>query len=245
MKIETLNIWGGQIHQPLIEHIKKQGQEVDIFCFQEVLDGNKGNRPIFANAISDIFAQFSDILPNHQGYFAPSQNNEEGLALFSHRTTPLIKVDDLFVYRWRDAMQDNDARTLGRNMQYVQFLYNGKQVTVANLHGLWNGQGKTDTPDRTGQSRKAKTFLNNQKGVKILCGDFNLLPNTQSLAILEEGMRNLVKEYNITSTRSSYYEKPDKFADYILVSPEITVVDFSVLQDQISDHLPLVLEFNI
>ena len=52
-----------------------------------------------------------------------------------------------------------------------------------------------------------------------------------------------MKETGVTSTRSHYYTKPEKFADYILVSPDITVVDFNVLPDVISDHLPLVLEF--
>jgi endonuclease/exonuclease/phosphatase family metal-dependent hydrolase len=80
-------------------------------------------------------------------------------------------------------------------------------------------------------------------GAKILCGDFNLLPDTDSLAILEQGMRNLVKEYRVTSTRSQFYEKPDRFADYILVSPEVIVEDFQVLDEAVSDHLPLLLEF--
>jgi endonuclease/exonuclease/phosphatase family metal-dependent hydrolase len=78
---------------------------------------------------------------------------------------------------------------------------------------------------------------------RILCGDFNLLPNTDSLTILEQGMRNLIKEYPVTSTRSRFYEKPDKFADYILVSPEVVVEDFQVLDEAVSDHLPLLLEF--
>ena len=77
-----------------------------------------------------------------------------------------------------------------------------------------------------------------------MCGDFNLLPNTQSLAILEEGMRNLIKEFGITSTRSELYTKSEKYADYILTSPDIAVHDFKVFSDTISDHLPLMVEFS-
>ena len=36
-----------------------------------------------------------------------------------------------------------------------------------------------------------------------------LLPFPYLLAILEEGMRNLVKETGVTSTRSHYYTKPE------------------------------------
>jgi endonuclease/exonuclease/phosphatase family metal-dependent hydrolase len=114
---------------------------------------------------------------------------------------------------------------------------------VVNLHGLWNGKGKTDCPERIEQSQKVKAFLETVSGAKILCGDFNLLPHTQSLALLEQDMRNLVKAYRITSTRSQFYERPDRFADYVLTSPEVQVKHFCVLDENVSDHLPLLLTF--
>ena len=78
----------------------------------------------------------------------------------------------------------------------------------------------------------------------VMCGDFNLLPNTQSIKKLEDfGLRNLIKENNITSTRTSFYTKTEKFADYALLSDEIDIKDFKVLPDEVSDHSPLYLEF--
>ena len=56
-------------------------------------------------------------------------------------------------------------------------------------------------------------------------------------------MRNLVKEYEITSTRTSFYKKSeDKHADYIFVSNGIEVKDFRVLPEEVSDHSALYLE---
>ena len=52
-------------------------------------------------------------------------------------------------------------------------------------------------------------------------------------------MCNLVKAYGITSTRSLLYKRPDRFADYVLVSPEVQVEHFQVLDEVVSDHLPL------
>jgi hypothetical protein len=48
-------------------------------------------------------------------------------------------------------------------------------------------------------------------------------------------MINLVKDYNVTSTRSSHYPKEEKFADYIFVSKDIEVKDFKVLPDEVND----------
>jgi len=85
--------------------------------------------------------------------------------------------------------------------------------------------------------------MNKFDGEKILCGDFNLNPNTQSVSILDRGMKNLIKNFKITSTRSSLYKKDEKFADYMIVSNGINIVNFKVKEDLVSDHLPLYLEF--
>ncbi len=113
---------------------------------------------------------------------------------------------------------------------------------ICNFHGLWNGKGKSDTEDRLKQSEKILEFIGGTDDSVILAGDFNLSPDTESLAMLEKDMRNLIKEYGITSTRTSYYEKENKFADYVLVSPGIAVKDFRVLPDEVSDHAALYLE---
>jgi endonuclease/exonuclease/phosphatase family metal-dependent hydrolase len=244
MKLISLNIWGGKVHEPLIEFFKKYQDEIDIFCLQEAFNNAITARPIHDESVMNIFDELAHVLPNHTGYFNPSQTNEEGIATFARNDLSIKKQGDTFVFRWLDAMENNDARTMGRNMQYIEVEENGKSVTIANVHGLWNGVGKTDTEDRLEQSKNIKSFLGSIDGDKILCGDFNLLPDTHSLALLEDGYRNLVKEKGITSTRSHFYSKPEKFADYILVTPDVEVKEFKVLEDVVSDHLPLLLEFN-
>lgn len=59
------------------------------------------------------------------------------------------------------------------------------------------------------------------------------------------GLRNLIKEHGITSTRTSLYTKEEKFADYVLIGPGIQVTNFEVLPDEVSDHAPLRIEFEI
>jgi endonuclease/exonuclease/phosphatase family metal-dependent hydrolase len=91
--------------------------------------------------------------------------------------------------------------------------------------------------------------LQRLKAPFIVCGDFNLRPDTESLKQIETsvpGIKNWISLTGAVSTRSQYYPKPEKFADYIFTSPGIEVCRFEVLsgeQDQISDHLPLLLEF--
>ncbi len=244
MKLITLNIWGGKIFQPLINFLREHSKEIDIFCLQEVFNNPSDVKSVVQQeAKEDIYSDIKEILPQFDGYFAPTQDNEESLTIFIRKTISITKKGDIFVYRWRNAMVSNDASTYGINVQYIEFTQNNKKYTVCNLHGHWTPDSKGDNPARLEQSQNIRKFLNSIKGAKILCGDFNLLPDTQSMKILEEGMKNLVKEYRITSTRSHLYTKDIKFADYILVSPEIQVKDFKVLNDVVSDHLPLLLDF--
>jgi endonuclease/exonuclease/phosphatase family metal-dependent hydrolase len=75
---------------------------------------------------------------------------------------------------------------------------------------------------------------------KLLIGDYNLNPDTESLKKLEEhGLVNLISAHGVTSTRSSHYTKEGKYADYALLSPTVQVEKFEVLADEVSDHLPL------
>lgn len=242
MRLITLNIWGGRISEPLFRFIENHA-ETDIFCFQEVFNEASTSRPVHKESLMDLFGRIADLLPGHAGYFAEEQANEEGMAIFIKKVIPVRKNGSEFVFRWHNAMENDDARTMGRAVQYAVVDAHKKSYFIGNFHGLWNGQGKTDTPDRVSQSKNIKQFLDSFSGPKILAGDFNLLPDTESLGILEQGMRNLIKEYGIASTRSSLYKKESKFADYVLTSPEVKVSRFEVLQDEISDHLPILVAF--
>ena len=79
--------------------------------------------------------------------------------------------------------------------------------------------------------------------VVILCGDFNVEPKSETLAILAEGgPQKLVTGRGFHSTRSRHYKKHGRFADYMLINREEVVKSFDVIRDpEVSDHCPLLL----
>ena len=242
----TLNIWGGQVFEPLMDFFKKHQEDTDIFCLQEVFNNPPQikSRVQTKSAKEDIYKDIAEVLKDFDGHMAPTQDGEESLCMFVKKKFGVQEIADHFVYRWRNAMEGNDASTYGINVQYAKFSKDKKNYMVCNLHGHWTPNFKGDNPARLEQSENIKKLLDNFEGAKILCGDFNVVPDTKSMEILETSMRNLVKEYKVTTTRSHFYTKEHKFADYILVSPEIQVKKFEVIQDVVSDHLPLMLEFD-
>ncbi len=240
MKIITLNIWAGIVGPQLIEFFKEK-QDIDIFCLQEVMHEATEWTNWDDRQKRNILTDISAILPHHAVYYRPAERGEWGLAIFVKNTISIVDEGEIFVHLKKDGMEEKNPLTVGKNLQWMHI--GNKNVTICNFHGLWNGNGKTDTPDRIQQSKNIVNFLQTVTGKIILLGDFNLLPHTESLSMIEDfGLRNLVKEYGINSTRTSYYTKPDKYADYILVSDGIEVKDFKVLPDEVSDHSPLLIE---
>ena len=76
-------------------------------------------------------------------------------------------------------------------------------------------------------------------------GDFNLRPDTRSIGLFDEHLSNLIRKYNIKSTRTSYCPYPIRHADYVFVNDWVKVKSFEVLPDEVSDHNPLMLDFNL
>lgn len=187
------------------------------------------------------FTDLRELLPQHQGFFRPALLGAYGLAIFIKKELDLEEEGEKFVHVSGSELISDGHHS--RNLQWIKFNFGNKLFTVINVHGLWNGKGKDDTKERINQSRVIKDFLNSTNTPKILCGDFNLNPDTESIKILEENMKNLVKDYSIPSTRTSFYTKPLKFADYVFISPDVKVKDFKVLPDEVSDHSALFLEF--
>lgn len=260
MKIIFLNIWGGQVLNPLMKFIKESGSNTDFFCFQEVLYSPTVTTTQWGGR-TDIRNKLIQALPQFTEYYAPSHhildvnnrpdsNTEIGLAIFVKRGLDVHRTGTIHVQgNPSDAQYDDDKEGAPHHLQYLSFQYNNTPYTIGNFQGTAYPGSKLDTPERLKQSRKISDFFKKQKGEKILGGDFNLLPQTKSISIIEEmGMRNLITEFGIQSTRSdlSYALYPEAerqyFADYVFVSNGINVQNFEVPRLNISDHLPLILK---
>jgi endonuclease/exonuclease/phosphatase family metal-dependent hydrolase len=243
MQLMTLNIWGGHVRDPLLKFISTH-QSVDIFCLQEVYHNAPQKISAEDRRMSlNIFSELQALLPHHQALFQPIVGNHYGIGMLIKNTTTLLAQGEVEIYT--NPSYPGIGPTHSRSLQWARCQTNGQHFSILNVHGLWNGKGKTDSPERIVQSQKIRSFMDTLKNPKIVCGDFNLRPDTESLKILEHGMHNLIQTHNILSTRTSLYTKEEKFADYILTSPEVAVHQFKVLEDEVSDHSPLLLEFGL
>ncbi|MEM9198124.1 MAG: endonuclease/exonuclease/phosphatase family protein [Pseudomonadota bacterium] len=265
MRIICLNAWGGRLHAPLIAYLSNA--DPDVLCVQEVVHAPHASAgwltyrddgqdlPQRANLFSEIAA----CLPDHVAQFCPAARGDLwdgeakvstlwGIATYMRRNLPIIAQSQGFVHG-AFSPDGFGAHPRSRNAHAVRLFDHrrGGAVTIAHMHGLRDPQGKTDTPDRMAQTRRLMHLMGhlaNPEDPLIVCGDFNVLPESATFQMLAEfGLRELVVERGWAGTRSSHYAKPNRFADYMLVNQHIARPRFEVVRDpEVSDHCPLMLQ---
>jgi endonuclease/exonuclease/phosphatase family metal-dependent hydrolase len=239
----TLNIWGGHVKAPLLEFVKSH-RKIDIFCLQEVYHNalhkiSTEDREVSLNIFSEIHA----ILTEHNIFFRPVVENIYGIGMLVKKHIDVLGEGEIIIHENLNYL--GRGPTHSRNLQWLKYKNHNQIHSVLNVHALWNGKGKTDSSERIAQSTKINEFISTLNTPTILCGDFNLRPDTTSIKLIEGkmNMNNLIKKYDIHSTRSQLYQKAEKFADYIFTSPEIIINSFEVIDTEVSDHLPLLLDY--
>ena len=254
MKLMSFNLWGGHIFEPLMSFLAEQKDIVDVFCFQEVNDTDSDivTDELRVNLLSEI----KNRLPDHNCFFAMAGEGfnyftrqrvdydlKVGTAIFVRKNLKTENHQAPLIYGSTDNLnQEHLNKFPGDFPKLLQQIKVGN-YWIFNIHGPWFPSNKDDNTVRLEYFSRVAEELSAIAGKKILCGDFNLNPNTQSMEILEDlGMRNLIKDFQIKTTRSKFYTWPIPFADYILTSEDIEVVAFEVLPTEASDHLPLVVE---
>lgn len=257
MKLLSLNIWGATKKAELFAFLTEQAKSTDFFCFQEVLDAPEQVAATESRGIRvHLFRELQTLLPDFQGFFAPSHSGydfegpvdfdlAEGLAIFAKRGFNAADHQHNFI-------ASEQVYLVKRNviLQQLNITHGEKQFSLFNFHGVSQPGDKLDTPERLEQSAKVKKIIDSVAGPKVLCGDFNLMPQTRSITVLENGLKNLIKDFQIKSTRNTlsqamYPGDPQHFADYVFVSPDVEVKSFKVPYNEVSDHLPMVLVFSL
>jgi len=265
LRLISLNAWGGRVHEPLMRYLGEAGP--DVLCLQEVthVAGYRGDWLTFregdfklpqrASLLEDVTA----VLPGHHAFFAPAARgplhdgdrevmSEWGLATFVRQGLPVIGQAQGFIHG------DFPASGFGehprpRNAHGIRIFRpeTGSAVAIVQMHGLRDLAGKGDTPARLAQAHALVGLIEKvrQKGEGlVVCGDFNLLPGSETFAVLGKlGLTDLVTTRGFTDTRTSWYPKEGRHADYLLATPEVQIEKFEVVAEpEVSDHRALLLE---
>lgn len=260
MKLICLNIWGGKAYEPLIKFVREQSATTDIFCFQEVYRSSRKDISISHNTRINIIDDLIAALPDFNYVYHSDMNGfddsgsvdfklEVGQMEFVKKTLPMISSGEVKIYSNENNLPFGKYHFLPLTFGYIRTEHGSKPLTVINIHGLTGKpDNKLDTPERISQSQAIKEFAIQEKGNVIICGDFNVLPEAESITMFSGSFTELVKKFGITTTRSKISPwhgtlNEMVFSDYVFTSPDIEIKNFGVPDPEISDHLPLIVEF--
>ncbi|MBX9451346.1 MAG: endonuclease/exonuclease/phosphatase family protein [Mesorhizobium sp.] len=266
MRLICLNGWGGKLHEPLLAFLAEA--DPDVLCLQEVVHTPSTNRGwlTYRDGGTDLpqranfFAEVSSALRGHVTTFCPAARGDLwdggtrypsfwGLATFVRETIPIIGQRQGFVHgAFSPHGYGEHPRSRSAHAVRLYDLEAERPVTIAHMHGLREPSGKHDTPARAAQAARLLELTRSvaEDGDPIVvCGDFNVLPASETFAVLRGfGLADLVTARGFTDTRTSYYTKAGRYADYMLVNDAVKVLSFDALAEpEVSDHRPLLLEF--
>lgn len=228
MKLIFLNVWNGKI-KGIIKFIEDNRQDTDVFCFQEAYNEMKS---ICKDELSDFQETYA------YKYVALEEDFPQ--ATYTSKNVKVLSSEILF-----EGKMD-----CGLGI-YTQVEFKNINVHICNFHGLSKPGDKLDNSGRLNQPRGLVEFFKDKEGLKIIGGDFNLLPETESIKMFEKnGYRDLIKDFKIPTTRNQlawekYPDNKQYYSDYVFVSQEVKVKKFSVPDVEISDHLPIILDIEL
>lgn len=225
MKIMFFNVWQGGMGDVFWNYIDSEIKNIDIFCFMEVG--------------KEFREEFSKHAPNYDLVSVEKVVSDEG-GIFQS-----TYVKNIYRILGSSTMLMDDSY-VGMGL-YTKVQDKNRILNIVNVHGVARPGEKLDNPKRLKQSEGIIEFMKDYSDSKIIGSDFNLDKNTESVKMFEKnGYRNLIEEFKIETTRNKVswekFKRVQLWADFIFVSPDVKVKSFEVPKNEVSDHLPLILE---
>ena len=235
LRIFSLNTEYGKYSDTFIPYLESIREDFDVFCFQECPNNARDTTVFEPEHDPHLFEKCTQVLPEFRSYYSEFVSESFGIATFVRGDLRQKLRWETYIFRdsgepFLDRWERNSATKAMNNTV--------DGIVIVNLHGAWQpGTMKRDTPERILQSEILMQFTKKREEKTVLIWDFNLMPDTQSMKILEKSYTNLITKYGITNTRTAVFTKPRAYADYACVGKDISVQDFGVhLEPIFSDH---------
>lgn len=233
IKFLTLNIWnGGKLSENIIKFIAEENP--DIISLQET----RGPGSVTIKELLKLGYHFSEFALRAKF----TDGTETGNMILSRFL--ITRSENIFFdvpYRVYNPEGMTDFSRVPRNMLFTEIQLDDKKINVFNIHGIWGFDGK----DNDRRLKMSEIIVNNIKDKKnvILAGDFNCLPNTQTIGNIEKHLKSVFKDelkttFNMKHKTVGEYETAT--VDMIFVSSDIKVLDSYSPNVDVSDHMPLV-----
>lgn len=247
MKLVQLNVWMGRLTRQIMPLIERE--QPDIITAQEIFD-IEGSVPLPDRTFTltqEILA--TGLFPYH--YFSATmtmqiggRTADFGNAIFSKY--PIVDAETVFNHgAFVEGVTADTYQPNTRNAQFVTLDIGGVKTLLVNHHAYWeaNPLGSQTSADCLGVI--ADKLRETQGKPIIFAGDLNLVSEAPAMRVFDGMLEDLTATHHIVSTLSPLGKVKDVACDHILVNDKVSVADFRVLEDIVSDHAALILECSV
>ena len=239
----SLNMWQGRLERVLLKHLEKSG--VDFACMQEAVEYDGQSLGLISS-----FHKIGNSLGLDEQFFSKLisikfGDKELAFGNVIYSRVPFTQASTIFTrgeYK-NDFNFDVDDYNI-RAFQHAQVEINGKKLNLLNHHGHHIDSHKLGDNETMRQVKQIIEYIKSLEGYVILCGDFNLSPESDSIKLIDKYLANLSTLYSLKTTRSKLTYK-NEVCDYIFVSRDIKINSFVMDETIISDHNALILDFDL
>lgn len=222
-----------------------QREPSDVVCLQEAISYPVNESGLFAT-VENIQAtggfEYSAMAPVFSFQYMRS-TAQFGNCILSKQ--PIQKTETIFTHlEHKDDFEFGTDSANVRNFVHAVVKLDDKVCNVITHHGFWVAEHKNGNEETLRQMRILGEYIDTLEGPVIVTGDFNLAPHSESLEELNKRLTNLSVSHHLKTTRTSLTHKTE-VCDYIFVNEQVKVLDFKVSDEIISDHMALLLEFDI
>lgn len=263
MKIISFNI-GIKIDnsEKIAEYLFASG--ADIICLQEVMRPLEDSVSSMYRSEETIREKLKSVFSYH--FFAPEWVGdklikgekirdfkgmaEQGKLILSKY--PILYGANHFYHKVYEYSPDRTRFYEGddhaRALQIADLDVRGTVIQIGNVHGIYS-RDKQDSEGSLLQNKFIIEKLCERNKPTILLGDFNLAPDTESIALINKEYMNLISKFSIGATQPEEAGKHEgakhNTLDYIFFSSEFSAKSCIVDLTDISDHYPLIAEIDI
>lgn len=241
MKLLQLNTWSCNLAPEIVKLLQRE--QPDIVCLQEVISTEQTGKVL--QSMEEILAE----VPYEHVYYSPLAQFRfmHGTACRGNAIFARYPLQDAGTFWTHGEFQSDFDYSMGwnsaRGVAYATVQLPQARVQIVTTHGYHIKSHKHGDEHTLAACRQIAEYINTLDNPVVLAGDFNLVPDSDSIRVFDGQLRNLTREYGLTTTRNHLTAKTEA-CDYILTR-DLDAHAFAALSDVVSDHAALMLEFDV
>lgn len=223
--------------------------DADVLCLQELTSVSGHNEGIDVPAFLAEQLGFNYFYQIAQEWDSPGDRHTLGNGIFSRWN--LTRTDHAFVRPSQGANPHDPAHEGRAYVEADVALPDGTTLTVGTAHLSYIPRGVM-TPEKKHEIDALLGIAKAKESRYVLTGDFNEPPESYTVQELARHLQHCGPPFETLTWPTRPFQSQDHREeglgwriDYVFATKDLAVADAAVLETDVSDHLPIVVELDV